>query len=77
MEKLMIPLFWHNMGNEIVVCAPIGVIRGGFGGYMHEIILFAIILSAPGWPTEAILDPKKAPALQRDLDRTSVFPREN
>ena len=30
-------------GDEIVVCAPIGLIRGGFKGYMSEIILFAII----------------------------------
>ena len=30
-------------GDEIAVCAPIGLIRGGFGGYMPEIILFATI----------------------------------
>ena len=30
-------------GDEIAVCAPIGLIRGGFGGYMAEIILFANI----------------------------------
>ena len=30
-------------GDEIAVCAPIGIIRGGFGGYMPEIILFATI----------------------------------
>ena len=30
-------------GDEIAVCAPIGLIRSGFGGYMAEIILFAII----------------------------------
>ena len=30
-------------GYEIAVCAPIGLIRGGFGGYMPEIVLFANI----------------------------------
>ena len=30
-------------GDEIAVCAPIGLIRGGFRGYMPEIILFANI----------------------------------
>ena len=30
-------------GDEIAVCAPIGLIRGGFGGYMPEIVLFATI----------------------------------
>ena len=30
-------------GDEIAVCAPIGIIEGGFGGYTPEIILFAII----------------------------------
>ena len=30
-------------GDEIAVCAPIGLIRGGFGGYMPEIILPATI----------------------------------
>ena len=63
--------------DEIAVCAPIGIIRSGFGGYMPEIVLFATIWRAPGWPTEAILDPKKAQAGQPPLDRTSVFPREN
>ena len=33
-EKLMIPLFWHNMGNEIAVCALIDLIRSGFGHRM-------------------------------------------
>ena len=33
-EKLMIPLFLHNMGNEIAVCAPIDLIRSGFGHRM-------------------------------------------
>ena len=32
--KLMIPLFLHNMGNEIAVCAPIDLIRSGFGHRM-------------------------------------------
>ena len=32
--KLMIPLFWHNMGNEIAVCALIDLIRSGFGHRM-------------------------------------------
>ena len=44
---------------------------------MPEIVLFATIWRAPGWHTEAILEPKKAPAAQPALDRTSVFPREN
>ena len=30
-------------GDEIAVCAPIGIIRGGFGGYISEIILPATI----------------------------------
>ena len=30
-------------GDEIAVCAPIGLIRGGFGGYMPEIVLPATI----------------------------------
>ena len=30
-------------GDEIAVCALIGIIRGGFGGYMAEILLFATI----------------------------------
>ena len=30
-------------GDEIAVCAPIGLIRGSFWGYMPEIILFATI----------------------------------
>ena len=30
-------------GDEIAVCAPIGLIRGGVGGYMPEIRLFATI----------------------------------
>ena len=30
-------------GDEIAVCAPIGLIRGGFRAYMPEIILFATI----------------------------------
>ena len=30
-------------GVEIAVCAPIGLIRGCFVGYMPEIVLFAII----------------------------------
>ena len=30
-------------GDEIAVCAPIGLLRGGCGGYMPEIILFATI----------------------------------
>ena len=33
-EKLMIPLFWHNMGNEIAVGALIDLIRSGFGHRM-------------------------------------------
>ena len=33
-EKLMIPLFWHNMGNETAVCALIDLIRSGFGHRM-------------------------------------------
>ena len=70
----MIPLFLHNMGDEIAVCAHISLIRGGSGGYMPETVLFATIWRAPGWPTEAILDPKKASAGQPHLDRTSVFP---
>ena len=32
--KLMIPLLLHNMGNEIAVCAPIDLIRSGFGHRM-------------------------------------------
>ena len=40
---------------------------------MPEIILPASIWRAPGKPTDAILEPKKAPASQRILDRTSVF----
>ena len=30
-------------GDEIAVCAPIGLIWGYFGGYMHEIVLPATI----------------------------------
>ena len=30
-------------GDEIAVCAPTGLIRGGFGGYMPEIISLAFI----------------------------------
>ena len=30
----MIPLFWHNMGSEIAVCALIDLIRSGFGHRM-------------------------------------------
>ena len=33
-EKLMIPLFLHNMGSEIAVCALIDLIRSGFGHRM-------------------------------------------
>ena len=33
-EKLMIPLFGPNMGNEIAVCALIDLIRSGFGHRM-------------------------------------------
>ena len=40
---------------------------------MHEIILPATIWWTPGEPTEAIWELKKAPAVQRLLDRTSVF----
>ena len=42
-EKLMIPLFFAQHGDEIAVCAPIGLIRGDLRGYMPEIILFAAI----------------------------------
>ena len=34
MEKLMIPLLLHNMGNEIAVCALIDLVRNGFGHRM-------------------------------------------
>ena len=34
MEKLMIPLLWHNTGTEIAVCAFIDLIRSGFGHRM-------------------------------------------
>ena len=30
-------------GDEIAVCAPIGLIKDGFGGYMAEMVLFATI----------------------------------
>ena len=47
--------------------------ESGFEGYMAAIILLATIWRAPGWPTDAILEPKKAPAGQRILRVTSVF----
>ena len=40
---------------------------------MAEVKLLATIWWAPGWPIEAILEPKQAPAAQPALDRTSVF----
>ena len=42
-EKINDSIVFAEQGNEIGVCAPIGLIRGGFGGYMHEIILPANI----------------------------------
>ena len=43
MEKLMIPLFLHNMAMKSLFVPPIGLIKGGLGGYMPEIRLFATI----------------------------------
>ena len=41
--KLNDSIVFAQHGDEIGVCAPIGLIRGDFGGYMPEIVLFAII----------------------------------